>query len=241
MNRALYIGADLHLQPNEHLPPPAREWLRRTGEAGAAALGLGDMVDIVPLGRRAWSPQCRSLKEVYETVRFYGIDLYLVGGNHDPPAQLYSLINACNLAYDIKVRVLTHYDAPPWLAYHGHERSDWAIWRYFAPSLTDYMTRVHPRFWYWLCKKLNWLPGAYKATHGETERYTAMTAGIHAAWTIEADKRQRCIAVGHTHKAMVTRWYSQEGTPRFLLDSGDLRDSSFGIIHPSGIGTLEWL
>lgn len=113
-----------------------------------------------------------------------------------------------------------------WQFFHGHQRSDWRLWRYIAPELNNFLvTMIPPELWYWLNKKLWGCPAQISNKEGESERYRLLVAAIHSAWIRYAVHNRINVMIGHTHFTFSAEWSNHQ-----FVDVGSLRDGYYAMI-----------
>ena len=250
-SRRFLIGSDAHLNPYDALPYEISCFFSKAHELDAIPVGLGDWFNLLPWGMKKWNGRVLIFMKLIDSLYIHSCrPLVLIGGNHDPSQLLSPLIKQAQNVYGyhsivVGSNLTLKINDESWLFTHGHERSDWFIWRFFAPSVVRYMSERHPFFWYWLCRRLRWLPSEEKnrqarKTGQESQRYTALTLGIQSAWRRFAEENQTNVVIGHTHKAEETKFYSRDKKELQFVDAGDLRDGSCVFVTEDGANTL-WL
>lgn len=224
-----FIGTDAHLNPSEPVPAQVRLFVQNAREAGARVVFGGDTFNLLPWGMKKWGPDAPAVGEL---VGLLAPQDEFIAGNHDPLPWLGQVLKPHG--FEPKRTLDRSEGQESWAYTHGHQRSDWFIWRLFAPALVEYMVERHSSLWYRLCRWLRWLPGREKERppRAETQRYTMMTRGVQSAWETYGERNARNLVIGHTHKAkMSTTWLSDVTLIRFL-DAGDLRDWSHAVVAP---------
>ncbi len=199
---------------------------------------VGDFTNQFPWGESKWGPDTPVIQDLKEAMSPGDV---LVEGNHDPKELLSPLF------WDTPhIQIVEQYSfvegGQLWLAIHGYQRSDWALWRFIAPGLVEYMVHHFPRQWYWLCRALHWLPGQEKAkeSEGESQRYALLTQGVWSAWEKFGEEQGLNIVIGHTHKAKDSETWQGDKVLK-LLDCGDIKtDGSYAVIDGQH-SEIAWL
>jgi UDP-2,3-diacylglucosamine pyrophosphatase LpxH len=224
-----FVGTDAHLNYNEPLPQQVRRFVKAARDSGAKVCFAGDTFNILPSGMKKWRPDTEVVRELLEILE-PGDEF--VAGNHDPLSNLDRLL--AGSGFEPKPRLETEVGGRTWMFRHGHERSDWFIWRFFASRVVEYMVEHHGALWYRLCEKLGWLPGREKKRrpYQETHRYTLMTRGVQSAWETYGESKRLSMVIGHTHKAKTSTTWLADWTEVRFLDAGDLRDRSYAVVTP---------
>ncbi len=231
-----FIGTDAHIGPEEQLPEQVRRFVEAARGAGGRVVFGGDTFDLLPWGMSRWSPETLVVRDLVALLQ--STDVFL-GGNHDPSRLLRLIVGPHG--FDPQPQMESVFGETCWTYTHGHQRSDWFVWRLFAPRVVEYMVEKHPLIWYRLCRCTGWLPGREKKKHPnvETQKYTLMTRGTQSAWETYGERNRCSIAIGHTHKAKVSTTWLAELTRIDFVDAGDLRDRSFAVVGPEG-ARIDW-
>lgn len=232
-----FVGTDAHLNPNEPLPEQVKQFIHAAREKGARVVFGGDTFNLLPWGIRHWSQESSVVKEL---VGMLEPGDEFIAGNHDPLPLLKDILPRDR--FEPKRQLDHTVGERQWVYTHGHQRSDWFIWRLFAPALVEYMVEHHSGFWYWLCRKLRWLPGREKEKQprAETQRYTMLTRGVQSAWETFGERNGFSVVIGHTHKAKMSTTWLSDVTQIGFLDAGDLRDWSYAVVTPDE-AKVAWL
>jgi len=218
----ILVSSDWHLRPGDDIPDFGRRFALLAQETRARPILVGDIFDVIPYGESAWHTQ-RGRDTVLRFLLLFPQGVEIVSGNHDPHPFL------CRLLADYTrrgwVQVFRRLRWGSWLFVHGHQRSDWALWRYIAPEVVELATELCPRAFLWLMEKLGWAGRRReRLTPGERQRFSLLTEATHAAWLRFAERERLNVVIGHTHKLLVARWRRFDGAVAFLVDCGDIRD-----------------
>ena len=237
------ISSDWHMNPGEPLFANARSFLAEANIGDRVVLA-GDIANLLPHGLKAWG-NCRLrllLSDIAKNTMADRVDY--IAGNHDPQQWLYQLLGSEGYNWPLRVAdggagLIFGTEGEYFNVRHGHERSDWALLQHIAPQVVEWMVWNHPQAWYRICRQMKWLPGNLKDSpkHGESERFTAMTQAIHAAWERYAEERMLSVIIGHTHKAVSNSFMVGDELIQFM-NCGDLREGTYVKVE-NGIASLE--
>lgn len=236
----IHSSSDWHC-PASALIPEAKKFIVEGISKGATMVGVGDLFDFLPIGKNKFKG-CWAIEEMIDALD--GYPFTYVGGNHDPPRWVKELFNKYP-----NIRVCKSFDIEEggrkYRFTHGHQRSDWWLWRHIAPGWVEFAVDHFPRLWYWICKLFKWLPGEtkerlkLKPSYKESEKLTLAYSVIQSAWMRYAEAEGITVVIGHTHKAYQGRRWSLEGALVGVLDGGNLPDGSLVEIDEKG-GRIVW-
>ena len=233
MNQVIYVSGDWHLQPH-CIPERCRTFLGMAAVEKAKVILLGDIFDFIPLGWKKYVENPYAFTELGHLLR--GLDYEIIPGNHDPLEYWWNVWGQM-IPKPIDLVRFHHpesYQLGPWYFTHGHQRSDWALHRFIAPWLTEWMVDRYPELWYHIMKRMGWLPSEQKgkALKGEQEHYSLLTLAIHNAWRRWGEQQGLSVGIGHTHKAEVSYTLNSQGGRDYLVNSGDMKlDSTYVVIR----------
>ena len=223
----LWASSDWHCDWDT-LKEDVVEWIRRGKEGNHRLVGVGDLFNILPCGKKKWE-QAKSIEELAKLLDGYPFDY--VAGNHDP----YRIMRKLMAPYsNIKVhkRLELDWEGRRYFFTHGHRWSiDWG-WlglRRVAPWFVETMVDIAPGLWYKFCRRVGWLassPRPRAPAHKEKERITKLTRIIWAGAADYALKRDCCVIIGHTHTSgRREQFISREvGFQAYMADDGNLPD-----------------
>lgn len=211
--------SDSHCQPDK-LSPNVVYIVDKARKEKEPLVAVGDLFDLLPLGYDAFVG-CKAIQEFVELLDGYPLEY--VAGNHDP----YRWVKKLFAPYD-NISVHKRLDAYGFHFRHGHGWSaDWRILRHFASGLVEFMTDYFPRPWYWLSKRMGWIPSAKKPI--ENEESTEYNKAIARVWdnaTKHAQRHGITVIIGHTHAA--GRLETLYGGRRIVFaDGGDLKEGTY--------------
>lgn len=234
-------SSDWH-SPPEALIPEAKKFIREAKKCKATIVGVGDLFDLLPLGRDKFKG-CWAIDEMIDALG--GYPFIYIGGNHDPSDWVKELFKRFPNVTVVK-SILLEEGGRNYRFIHGHQRSDWWLWRHIAPGFVEFAVDHFPGAWYYLCVLLGWLPGVLKErvklkpSYKETTKLNLLISAIQNAWIRHAASEGISQVIGHTHKAFSATWWSPQGIELELLDGGNLPDGSMVEIDEKG-GLILWL
>jgi len=228
----IFESSDWHCQP-DGLIPEAGELIARGKETGAMLIGCGDLLDLLPLGREKFR-HAGAVRELVSSLD--GYPFYYVCGNHDPYRWVVELFQPFP---NIKVlrRLVYRRDSRTYYFTHGHQWAiDWALLRYVAPNIVQFMVDFCPGLWYRFCKRAGWMASEVKprVATGQKERqqYDDFTGLIWRNGIRFAQHHGLCVVLGHTHTSGKLERFvdSSTGTIVIMVDGGDLRDGTYVVV-----------
>ena len=234
-------SSDWH-SPPEALIPEAKKFIREAKKCKATIVGVGDLFDLLPLGRDKFKG-CWAIDEMIDALG--GYPFIYIGGNHDPSDWVKELFDRFPNVTVVK-SILLEEGGRNYRFIHGHQRSDWWLWRHIAPGFVEFAVDHFPGAWYSLCVLLGWLPGVLKErvklkpSYKETTKLNLLISAIQNAWIRHAASEGISQVIGHTHKAFSATWWSPQGIELELLDGGNLPDGGMVEIDEKG-GRILWL
>ena len=233
-----YESSDWHSNP-DGLIPEAKDFIKLAKAVGARVIACGDLFNLLPMGRESFKGSM-AVRELIEALDGYPMDY--VSGNHDPypwVRELFGEVPNIHIirALDLEMNGrLYHFT-------HGHQYAiDWAILRHIAPGFIEFMVEHFPRAWYAFSKWMGWVPGQIKPrieeSYRESQRYNDATGIIWRNAIREAQRKNYCVVLGHTHTTAQLRRFidTDVGIRTVMIDGGDLREGSFVI---GGGGDVE--
>ena len=227
---AVWVSSDWHCQP-DRLKEAVVNWITLGKEGKHRLVGVGDLFDILPLGKEKWDNPS-SIEQLAALLDGYHFDY--VAGNHDP----YNIMNKLLANYpDITLnkRMDMEEGGRKYFLTHGHRWAiDWGFLglRYVAPWIVERMVDITPGTWYSFCRRVGWLasePGSGASSGKEEERIIKLTRIIWAGASEYALKNNCCVVIGHTHttgrreRGISKRIESQA----YMVDDGNLPDGTY--------------
>ena len=217
-------SSDWHLQPEEELFPAAKSFLEMAATRGTRTVLNGDILDLIIHGVRAYQGSL-AIKSLRAHLPPQGVDLIL--GNHS--GRLAWLLNL--LGDEPGVRIVRSLDIVSgdriWHFEHGDRLSlDWGWLRPAYQGVADIMMAVSPALWIAFCRRMGWVPSAYRWRLGESQKYQKLTGTIWSNALEYAQSHNVNVGIGHTHTAVVI-----ETAFATVADSGDMRDCQFTLIE----------
>ena len=189
-----YAGSDAHFDPTDRLIdyPNVVEWLNYPGQH----ILVGDWFNLIPDGPEKWSVRTPIVDDIKMALRRGDV---IVEGNHDPLKYLAPLF------VDVDIPVVSYYEQDKWQFWHGYQKSDWAVWKFFAPGFVEWMVAHEPKVWMMICVAMGWAPRYAKLKFGpESQKYTMLTRAIQSAWETYGENNLLNVVIGHTHKWKVS-------------------------------------
>jgi hypothetical protein len=216
----LVAGSDAHFDPTDRLADYPN--VQRFFDIRGQHVLVGDWFNILPWGPSKWSSRTPIVDDIKMVLRPGDV---IVEGNHDPQKYMVPLFAG------VDIPVLSYYEKDDWLFIHGYQRSDWAVWKLFAPGLVEWMVAHEPMLWYRICRAFGWLPSTAKLKFGgESQKYTMITRTIQTAWEAYGEARGINVVIGHTHKWKVSTTIA--GMKEIWFgDCGDVKtDGTFHVV-----------
>ena len=221
----IFESSDWHEQP-QGLSGNAKMFIRMGKERNADMVVNGDILDLLPLGKEKFegSPVAEQFVEELD-----GYPIILVAGNHDPYPWLCELFRG-----ERNIEVEREYWAPEgeqWFYFHhGHTWvPDWWFLRHIAPGLVEFMVEHLPQQWYWLSRRMGWLPGtAVREGEWREPGYPPLVELLwRKGW--EYGQKHGCVVViGHTHCPVALRsFYPETGSRASFIDGGTLMNYTY--------------
>lgn len=227
---AIWASSDWHCD-YEKLKQSVVEWIELGKEGKHRLIGVGDLFDILPWGKKKWQ-QALSIGQLAALLDSYPFDY--VAGNHDP----FVIMKELTAPYPnitVHKRLKLEEGGRRYFFSHGHRWAiDWGFLglRRVAPWIVEKMVDIAPGFWYRFCRRQGWLashpsPGTSKGK--EKERITRLTRIIWAGASDHALKEDCCVVLGHTHTSARREHGVDEetGFRAYMVDDGDLPDGTF--------------
>jgi len=227
---AIWVSSDWHCDA-DNLKQAVVDWISQGKEGNHRLVGVGDLFDILPWGRKKWG-QPASIKQLANLLDGYPFDY--VAGNHDPYTTMKKLMAPYpNITVDKRVELQE--SGRTYFFSHGHRWSiDWGFLglRHIAPWFVERIVDIAPGLWYKFCRRMGWLashstPGASDGK--EKERITNLTRIIWAGACDHALKRGCCVVLGHTHTTGRREHgiSKQVGFQAYMVDDGNLPDGTY--------------
>jgi UDP-2,3-diacylglucosamine pyrophosphatase LpxH len=186
--------SDVHLNPGDEIPGFLLDMFKEK----ARIVLCGDILNFLPYGKAKWyTPEGqKTIKGLVGILPENGVDY--IYGNHE--GNIGWLIEMFKPYPQVRVtRELNLYTGDAvWHFEHGHRFAyDWCWLQWIADDLTQFMVKVFPRAWYWLSKKMGWMPGAIK--EGNPRKYDNVLGTIWGNALEWAQDNKSNLVIGHTH------------------------------------------
>lgn len=178
--------SDIHLSPG-------MRWTLDMRDKGPLVID-GDTFNLLPYGLKEWeTPEgMATVQSVVDLTQ----DAVWISGNHDPLNWLRPLLVRAGVGPSRVVRSLDvdghHFE-------HGHRfAGDWAILRYIAPSVVEWLTTnpLTRKWWYQFCVDRGWIASDFPHSSERYDRFVSVTWGFAS---LDADRNHRTNVIGHTH------------------------------------------
>ncbi len=193
----IFVTSDIHLNPGDKLPGFLIALFQEAEETGARVIINGDLFNFLPYGIKKWHEEGDyTIDQFLLHLPKQGCDV--IYGNHEGR---YEWLRD-EFAHCPEIRVAKELNIfigdKTWHFEHGHRFAlEWSWLQWIADDITQFMIRFFPKQWYWICKKLGWMPSQYKGI--KPAQYDKM------AWTVWrnglnwAVKNKQNLVIGHTH------------------------------------------
>ena len=196
--------SDAHLNPGNRCPEHLIDMADKADMAKSPVVWNGDMLNILPLGMRAW----RSVEGRFTIVDLVAKGMpekgiYFIMGNHEGRLSwVKELFGPYPDVIICRNLDLTH-NGRKWHFDHGHKFTDWWLWRHIADDWCEWITTnpLMRKWWYDFCVKQGWIPSKYMHdwTGNPVSKFQQLVGYYWGRVLQEALSKNRNYCVGHSH------------------------------------------